>query len=39
MAHKYKIIQTLSSFNFIYSVKYIIMFFMIYLDWTPRFLY
>ena len=27
MAHKYKIIQTLSSFNFIYRVKYIIRFF------------
>ena len=26
-AHKYKIIQTLSSSNFIYSVRYIIMFF------------
>ena len=25
--HKYKIIQTLSSSNFIYSVRYIIMFF------------
>ena len=29
--HKYKIIQTLSFSNFIYSVRYIIMFFMIYL--------
>ena len=38
-AHKYKIIQTLSSSNFIYSVKYMIMFFMIYLYWTPRFLH
>ena len=27
MAHKYKIIQTLSFSNFIYSVRYIIMFF------------
>ena len=26
-AHKYKIIQTLSSSNFIYSVRYMIMFF------------
>ena len=30
-AHRYKIIQTLSSSNFIYSVKYMIMFFIIYL--------
>ena len=30
-AHKYKIIQTLSSSNFTYSVRYMIMFFMIYL--------
>ena len=30
MVHKYKIIQTLSSSNFIYSVKYMIMFFIIY---------
>ena len=28
-AHKFKIIQTLSSSNFIYSVRYMIMFFMI----------
>ena len=33
-AHKSKIIQTLSSSNFIYSVRYMIMFFMIYLYWT-----
>ena len=33
-AHKYKIIQTLSSSNFIYSVRYMIIFFMIYLYWT-----
>ena len=38
-AHKYKIIQTLSSSNFIYSVKYMIMFFIIYLYWTPCFLH
>ena len=37
-AHKYKIIQTLSSSNFIYSVRYMIMFFMIYLYSTPHFL-
>ena len=37
MAHKYKIIQTLSSSNFIYSVKYMIIFFMIYLYWIPLF--
>ena len=37
-AHKYKIIQTLSSSNFIYSVRYMIMFLMIYLYWTPRYL-
>ena len=37
-AHKYKIIQTLSSSNFIYSVRYMIMFFIIYLYWTPHFL-
>ena len=30
-AHIYKIIQTLSFSNFIYSVRYMIMFFMIYL--------
>ena len=29
-ARKYKIIQILSSSNFIYSVRYMIMFFMIY---------
>ena len=34
-AHKYKIIQILSSSNFIYSVRYMIMFLMIYLCWTP----
>ena len=38
-AHKYKIIQTLSSSNFIYSVRYMIMFFIIYLYWTPYFLH
>ena len=37
-AHRYKIIQTLSSSNFIYSVKYMIMFFIIYLYWTRCFL-
>jgi len=31
MTHKYKIIQTLSSSNFIYRIKYIIRFFMVYL--------
>jgi len=31
MAHKYKIIQTLSSSNFIYRFRYMIMFFMVYL--------
>ena len=30
-AYKYKIIQTLSSSNFIYSVRYMTIFFMIYL--------
>ena len=39
MAHKYKIIQTLSSSNFIYKVKYMIRFFMIYLYWTSHFLH
>ena len=38
-AHKYKIIHTLSSSNFIYSVRYMIIFFMIYLYWTQCFLY
>ena len=38
-AHKYKIIHTLSSSNFIYSVRYMIIFFMIYLYWTHCFLY
>ena len=38
-AHKFKIIQTLSSSNFIYSVRYMIMFFMIYLYWTHCFLH
>ena len=38
-AHKYKIIQTLYSSNFIYSIKYMIIFFIIYLYWTPRFLH
>ena len=38
-AHKYKIVQTLSSSNFIYRVRYMIMFFMVYLYWTSRFLY
>ena len=38
-AHKYKIIQILSSSNFIYNVRYMIMFFfMIYLYWTRSFL-
>ena len=36
-AHKYKIIQTLSSSNFIYSVRYMIIFFMIYLYWISCF--
>ena len=36
-AHKYKIIHTLSSSNFIYSVRYMIIFFMIYLYWTFAF--
>ena len=36
-AHKYKIIQSLSSSNFIYSVRYMIIFFMIYLYWTFAF--
>ena len=31
MACKYKIIQTFSSSNFIYSVRYMIRFFMVYL--------
>ena len=35
--HKYKIIQTLSSHNYIYKVRYIIMFFMVYLYWTTNF--
>ena len=30
-AHKYKIIKSLSSFNFIYRVRYVIMFFMVYI--------
>ena len=38
-AHKYKIVHTLSSSNFIYSVRYMIIFFMIYLYWTYCFLY
>ena len=38
-AHKYKIIQTLSSSNFIYWVKYMIRFFMVYLYWNPCFLH
>ena len=38
-AHKYKIIQTLSSSNFIYNIRYMIMFFMIYLYCIPRFLH
>ena len=38
-AHKYKIIQTLSSSNFIYRVKYMIKFFMVCLYWTPYFLH
>ena len=36
-AHKYKTIQTLPSSNLIYRVRYMIMFFMIYLYWTPNF--
>jgi len=39
MAHKYKINQTVSSSNFIYRVRYIIRFFMIYLYWALRFLH
>ena len=31
MAHKYKIIQTLSSSNVLYRIKYMIRFFMVYL--------
>ena len=38
-AHKYKIIQTLSSSNFIYRVRYIIRFSMVYLYWAPHFLH
>ena len=38
-AHKYKIVQTFSSSNFIYRVRYMIIFFMVYLYWTPRFLH
>ena len=38
-AHKYKIIQTLSSSSFIYNIRYMIMFFMIYLYWIPCFLH
>ena len=39
-AHKYKIIQTLTSSNFTYRVKYMIMFFLkVYLCWTPRLLH
>ena len=38
-AHKYKIIQFLSSSNFIYRVRYMIMFFMVYLYWTLCFLH
>ena len=37
-AYKYKIIQSLSFSNFIYSVRYMIIFFMIYLYWIPHFL-
>ena len=39
MVHKYKIIHILSSSNFIYSVKYMIRFIMVYLYWTPYFLH
>ena len=39
MAHTYKIIQTLSSSNFIYRVSYMIRFFMVYLYWAPHFLH
>ena len=38
-AYKYKIIQNLSSSNFIYRVRYIIRFSMVYLYWAPRFLH
>ena len=38
-AYKYKIIQTLSSSNFIYRVSYMIRFFMVYLYWAPHFLH
>ena len=38
-AHKYKNIQTLSSPNFIYSVRYMIMFFYDLLYWILRFLH
>ena len=37
--HKNKIIQSLSSSNFIYRVRYMIMFFMFYLYWTLCFLH
>ena len=39
MAHKYKIIQTLFSYNFIYRVGYMIRLFMVNLYWTPHFLH
>ena len=39
MAHKYKFIQTLSFSNFIYRVRSMIRFFMVYLYWTPHFLH
>ena len=38
-AHKYKIIQTLSSANVIYKIRYMIMLFMVYLYWTSHFFY
>ena len=39
MAHKSKIIQTLSSSNFIYRVIYMTRFFMVYLYWATHFLH
>jgi len=39
MAYKNKIIQTLSYFNLIYRVRYMIRFLMFCLYWTSHFLY
>ena len=40
-AHKYKIIRTLSSSDFLllYRIRYMIRFFMVYLYWTSHFLH